>query len=595
MIGNSITPINSVGNLWAQELQAEELEEDFRKRYGEVMKKIADRGTYFDQQDISDFVSLSLPGLDEVMAVIKIADILRGGHYDVIILDTAPTGHTLRLLTLPDLLAQWVRVFDLMQEKHRYLSMQFSGRYRKDDADAFLERMDKDVKGVRSLLRNSETTEFIPVTLPEPMSIEETERLLAALRKQKISVKRIIVNRVEKGESNCALCLSRRKGQEMYLAEIEKRFAGYTLYKVPLFPHEIRGIEHLRGFAEILFGERNVPVTPPSPGLRPPSPSRGEGRGEGEKRCFDIGSDHPTLRFILFGGKGGVGKTSLASATALWMARNHPTQKILIFSTDPAHSLSDSFDHPIGDKITPIEGLDNLYGIEINAPQLFADFQKGYSEGIDELFDRFLGSQMDIKFDREVMSELVSLSPPGLDEIMALVKMIEFVEAEEYDLYILDTAATGHLLRFLELPGLVRDWLKAVFRLLIKYKGVMRLTEAAGRMVELSRNIRKIREILTDPDRCEFVAITIPEAMGLAELKRLLASLERLKIPCHHIVINMVIPLTHCRFCLSKRREQEKYREEIHRMDRRYHIGEIPLFPHEIRGREGLRELAEVL
>lgn len=589
-IGDKITTINSMGNLWGLEINAPKLLEDFKQRHEPAIKKMADRGTYFDQQDIAEFFSLSLPGLDEVMAIIEIANILKSGQHDLIILDTAPTGHTINLLALPEQMEKWIKVFDLMQEKHRYMWRHFTGKkYVKDDADEFIEMMTQDIGRVKSLLSNPKTTEFVPVTIPEPMSIFETERLLAVLKGHKISVKSIIANRVIDEGVDCPFCLSRIREKEKYIKEMEEKFALYNLLKIPLFPGEIRGIGALKEFIEILQGDNgnyHYKVGPPlqiewqkSPGVRTriPAPLRKD------------------REFILFGGKGGVGKTSLAAATALWIARAEPSKKVLAFSTDPAHALSDSFGCPIGDKITPIKGEQNLFALEINAAKLLEDFKEEYREDINEIFDRFLTGGIEVTFDREVMTELISLAPPGLDEIMALDKIIELREAREFDLFILDSAATGHLIRFLELPDLIRDWLKTLFKMLLKYKGMVRLTKVAERLLKQSKNLRKIQETLTDPLRSEFIAITIPEAMGVLEMERLLSSLTKLKIPCHHIIINMVIPLTDCSFCSFKRNEQQRYVQAIRNNFAGYMVTEIPLFPHEIKNRERLTALAAVM
>jgi len=590
-MGNQITPIKDVPALSALEINAPELLEDFKEKHGDAIKKLADRGTYFDQQDIADFFNLSLPGLDELMAIIKVTDVLKSNDYDLIILDTAPTGHTIRLLELPDQMLKWINVFDLMQHKHRYISKRFTGRYVKDDADEFLEKMSEDVKRVRALLRNSETTEFVPVTIPEPLSINETERLLFTLKNHRIPVKNIIVNRIIRGEG-CVFCSSKRREQQGHIKEIEEKLEGYNLFKIPLFPEEIRGINGLKDFASALFDKtfqyEPAAIFPSSTGI-----STQDKSVDSNSKLSDILKKD--LQFILFGGKGGVGKTSMASATALYIAKQNPKKKVLVFSTDPAHSLSDSFGCLIGNKITAINACCNLCALEIDATKLVEDLKDEYREGIEEVFGNFLGNKLDIKFDREVMSELISLSPPGLDELMALRKVIEFTEEEKYDLYVLDTSPTGHLLRFLELPSLVRDWLRAIFKLLLKYKEVAGLSKTAQKLLSLSKSIKRIQRTLTDPEKTEFVAITIPEAMGMTETERLLSALKRLEITCLHVVLNMLIPPTKCGFCARKREKEKKYAQEAKRKFSDYLVSEIPLFPYEIKGIDSLTELSEVM
>ena len=635
-IGDKVTPIKyspvtndqcPMTNLYARELDASRLADEFKRKNEAVIKKLADRGTYFDQQDIADFFELSLPGMDEVFAIIDIANLLKEESYDLLILDTAPTGHTVRMLALPGQMQKWIEVMDLMQHKHRYMAAHFMGKkYVKDECDIFLDNLSADIDRVKKLLANMHITRFVAVMIPEPMSIYETRKMISSLEKMKVPVKEIIVNRVGEADG-CPFCTARKEDQKAPLAEIEESFSQYNLIKVPVFPNEIRGIEKLKGLADYLLGIS-----------RPMSSPEAIQADERTQACLAV---NPDLEFILFGGKGGVGKTSLASAAAVYLARWNPGKKVLVFSTDPAHSLSDSFKIPIGDKITPIQWsgvppaspeparqspeakpvvdgrerwragsgqwsvatdngqrtIDdtNLFALEINADKLFEDFKQDFRKDIEKLFDSFLGRGVDIKFDREVMTELLTLAPPGLDEIMALDTIMAMRAEGKFDILVLDTSPTGHLIRFLELPDIVRQWLNSFFRLLLKYRGVVRLAKAAERALVLSKNVRKIKESLTNPEKTAFVAVTIPEAMGFFELKRLLSVLEKAKIPCEHIAVNMVVPQTDCDFCSLKRGEQQRYIKKIHSTYPVRMVTKVPLFPHNVRGINDLKKIGEIV
>ena len=339
-IGDRVTPISPIHNLFAIELDASRLAGEFKAKNEAVIKKLADRGTYFDQQDIAEFFNLSLPGMDEVMAIIEIANLMRDKTYDILIIDTAPTGHTVRMLNLPKQMRKWVEVMDLMQHKHRFMSTHFTGKsHVKDECDIFLDELSSDIHRVRKLLSNSQTTRFVPVTIPEPMSIYETERMLGALEKIDVPVKEIIVNRVIESE-DCKFCRLKKEDQKKPLNEIEDKFFRYNLIKVPLFPVEIQGVDGLKKLMDYLSGKSG-----------PIELKKAELPDEGYGTYLKL---NPDLEFILFGGKGGVGKTTLAAAAALHIAGKHPEKRILIFSTDPAHSLSDSFGIEIGDNVTPI-------------------------------------------------------------------------------------------------------------------------------------------------------------------------------------------------------------------------------------------------
>lgn len=587
IIGNKITHI--AGNIWGYEIDAEELLKKYKAENGAIIKKMAERGTFFDKEDIENFFVMSMPGLDEVMAIIKIANILSSREYDAIILDTAPTGHTSAFLSLPEKMLKWVEVADMMMNKHRYISRRFRGKYVKDECDEFLESQKNDVGKVKKLLTDSKTTEFVPVTIPEPMSIYEIERLVQLLENARIPVNSVIANRIIIEDNKCNFCLARKKEQEKYIKEIEEKFASYNLLKMPLFPSEIRGIEDLTLYGEILFGkDGHKPYLASNNSLVKISPLVQKGMEDLLEK---------NLKLIIFGGKGGVGKTSIASAAALQLARHNKEKKVLIFSTDPVHALSDSFGQQIGNKPRQVQdGADNLYALELDASQMLANLKDEYRRDIAEVFDKFASSGVDIKFDREVMEELITLTPPGLEELMALKKITELMKTSDYDLFIMDSAASGHLLRFLQTPDIVREWLKTVFRLILKYKGVLNLSKihSVESLLDLSRDVRKIQETLTNPETTEFVMTTILEEMGVREMEDLSTALRNLKIPSSHTIINMVIPLSDCNFCTIKRQEQQKYIQFIESKVNNG-ITYIPLFLHEIRGKESLSELAKIM
>jgi len=610
IIGNKITPI--VGNIWGYEIDAEELLEKYKAEHGAIIKKMAERGTFFDQEDIENFFIMSMPGLDEVMAIIKIANILNSREYDLIILDTAPTGHTTVFLSLPEKMLKWVEVADMMMEKQRYMARSFVGKYVKDECDEFLESQKNDVEKVRKLLTDSKITEFVPVTIPEPMSIYEIERLVQLLEKTRIPVNSVIANRIIIEDNKCPFCLTRKKEQEKYVKDIEEKFACYNLLKMPLFPKQIRGIKDLTWYGEILFGEdepkpysvRATLVVAQKTGQRQALPLHlSEISSLPQGGMEDLLEKN--LKLIIFGGKGGVGKTSIACAAALQLARHNKKKKVLIFSTDPVHALSDSFDQQIGNELRQVQdGTSNLYALELDASQMLNNFKEEYKGDIVEVFDQFASSGMDIKFDKEVMENLIAITPPGLEELMALKKIIEFMktslpdrqQAGDYDLFVMDSAASGHLLRFLETPDIVREWLKTVFRLLLKYKGVINLSKihSVESLLDLSRDVRKIQETLANPETTEFVMITIPEEMGIREMEDLSTALRNLKIPYSHTIINMIIPLADCNFCTAKRQEQQKYIQSIESKVNTAVIY-LPLFLHGVKGKESLSELAEIM
>ena len=299
------------------------------------------------------------------------------------------------------------------------------------------------------------------------------------------------------------------------------------------------------------------------------------------------------LKFILFGGKGGVGKTTMAAASALRLAQD---RKTLIFTTDPAPSLGDSFDQSFSNKPSAVKDVKNLYAMEIDAKQVLKEFRKEYGEDILDILQK--GTYLA----EEEVEEVASLDIPGLDEIMGLKKITDFMESEDYDLYIVDTAPTGHTLRLLALPDLLDDWIKFLaktrwrYHYMIKRISGRERTEKADKfLLEMKKTVKRIKNILQDFQMTEFVVVTIPETMAVRETEDLISDLKKNKIPSSHIIINNIFPKNDCQFCSAKRKEQEKYIKEIKNLFPGTNINEVPLQAEEVRGIKKLRQLTNIL
>jgi arsenite/tail-anchored protein-transporting ATPase len=568
-IGNKITKIKT--NLDALEIDAAVLLEEYKKKYGDLIKQIADEGTFFSKDDIQQFFNLSLPGMDELMALLKIIDILAEKKYDLLILDTAPTGHTIRLLELPDVMTSYIKVLAEMRQKHRVVVKMMVGRYVLDKADEFINKMHHDVERLKVVLKES-STQFVPVLIPEAMAVAETERLIMVLEKHNIPVEKIIVNGVM--GKNCSFCKSRRQNQEKYLQGIKKKFSKYEIKEVPLFAQEIKG-KNLDMLALVLSGgEYELPklVVKKIRELK-----------------FDLLKIKPTTELLLFGGKGGVGKTSCAAAVALEESNK---KKVLVFSTDPAHSLSDSFGVSIGNKITKIN--DNLSALEVDSYTLLNNLKKKYKKEIHDFFTSVFRptttATIDAPYDRRVMEDLFDLCPPGIDEIMALKTIMDLMQEKKYDLFILDTAPTGHTIRLLEMPKIAEEWVSTLLDIQEKYPISFEIGET---LQEMLITIKKVRGLLADSSKSEFVVVTIPEAMSVLETEDLIANLNKLKVFVEYLIVNKMVHSSDCVFCSAKRNEQMKYVIQLQKLKLKM-VG-VELFEKEIQGKEALVKLGEKL
>ena len=583
-IGNRLVEVKQLrgARLFAYEMDASLALERFRDEHGKVLAEIADRGTLLDQDDINELLSLSLPGMDEVMSLFELSELDREGAYAHIVVDTAPSGHTARLLRLPEVFARMVKALDLMGVKHRYMVAHFARRRLvADEVDLFLQDLSKRIEAVRKLLHDPEQTSFTLVTIPEAMSVRETERYLKLLSEQGVPVRDLIVNRVEQEHDGCEYCRARVQSQRPWIKEIATTFPDLKLHYVPLQPKEVRGIDEVKKIGKLIWEEEMKPrMTRTNPDFRFVSSAA--------KSSFPL----VARKIVIFGGKGGVGKTTAAAAFALALAQANPQQRMLVFSTDPAHSLSDSFAEQIGEEKQGVASHQNLDGMEIDPGKWFEELKQRYRTWTDELFASLSGgSGMEIKFDREAMRELVELTPPGIDEIAALGTISDLLDLERYQTIVLDTAPTGHLIRFLELPQVALSWIRTFIKLLLKYKDVMRANQVAEELVAMSKSIKKVIALLTDPERCEFVGVAIPERMSLEETVDLAKSLEKLKVPMSKLLINGVVPVNDCKFCRSRRKMQEQVVEEFQAKFRRraVEIFVAPQQPREITGAKDLQ------
>ena len=541
-VADSLAGFRPPNNLEVLELDAQKCLAAFKEKHGARLREIASRGTFLDDEDISRFLGLSLPGLDELMAFLQISDWVQGCAYRCLLVDTAPTGHTLRLLETPELLRKWLGALDSLLCKHRYMRGTFSRSQAPDELDLFLEELGAGVERMESLLRDPVRCQFVPVTVAETLSIRETISLLRETERLHLPVTDIVVNRLYP-ESPCRTCGEVYEGQARELAMLFRHpdLSRYAAWGVPLYPAEVRGREALQSFWNGLARFTKPPVLrQPSP----PLPPRVE---------TAAAPPSPETTLLLFGGKGGVGKTTLACATAVWLANENTTRRILLFSTDPAHSLSDCLNLPVGPEPTVVHS--GLAAVEIDPEAEFLVLKQEYAADLEQFLEA-LASNLDLVFDRQVMEKILDLAPPGLDEIMALSKVLELLAHRSYDVFVLDSASTGHLIRLLELPELIDQWLKVFFEVLLKYRRIFRLPKFSQRLVELSRNLKRLKKLLNDPVCSHLCVVTIPTEMAFEETKDLLAACRRIGIDAPSIFLNLVTPPSDCGFCSTIRRRE---------------------------------------
>jgi arsenite-transporting ATPase len=545
------------GRLFAAEIDAVGAFQAFMRPRRAVLATLVERGTYLDREDVERFVGLSLPGVDELMALIELARLAGERRYDTVVVDTAPTGHTLRLLTMPETLGRVASVLDGLQAKHRFLARSLGGGHRRDAADDLVRALQEQAREMAALVRRPETS-FSWVTLPETLAVRESEDGLAALRSAGVNVAELVVNRLTPPPRGpCALCQGRRRAEAAAVTQLRRKAWGAVLRTVPAREDEPRGLAALRPIARR---------------LRAPAALAGARRGAGPRRALSPAvADGETwtrllpedARLVFFVGKGGVGKTTCAAATALRAQARWPSRRWLLLSADPAHSVADVLGRRMGP--TPRRIVGALDACEIDAAAAFQEWRERYRRGIEGLFEAVSGSAgATASFDREVMENLVELAPPGIDEILAVLSvasaLLEPGAEHRYDGVLIDAAPTGHALRLLAMPELALDWIRALLAVLLKYRGVVGLGDLAEELVRRSRQLRELRALMGDARQAGAVVVMRPEELPRRETERLVRELRRQRIAVRAVFANAVTPPGCARCRRAARREAGQLR-----------------------------------
>jgi arsenite-transporting ATPase len=493
------------------------------------LRTIAGRGTSLDDSDVARLLDLSMPGIDELGGLLAIAQ--HAAAYEAIVIDTAPTGHTLRLLGMPSLYGGLARLLDGLQDHHRQVVRALLGRYQPDAADALIAEIEEDAGRLARVLRDPRHTAFVWMTLAEPMALEETADALAALAAAGLPAPAVVVNRLAPA-GGCEWDEARRRFESRTIAPLIRRYPGVSFQAVPEMPDEPRGVPALRQVAAACRPLRRMRA-------RPPVATRVYGAGgAGEPVDPAVTLDAPGTRWLLFGGKGGAGKTTTAAAVALRLAAAVPERRVLLLSSDPAHSLADVFGVPIGDRAVRVPHAPaNLDVREVDATAGFHEFRDRYLAAAAETFSRLPGAGGDDSGDAAAFRRLLDLAPPGVDEAIAIAEIADLLEHPDV-LVVSDTAPTGHALRLLAMPDLMREWARALMALLLKYQPLVNAGALGDLLLQLSRRLGALRARLTDSRQSGFVPVTRAAVLPIEETRRLIERLNATGIAVRGIVVN---------------------------------------------------------
>ncbi|PIU45905.1 MAG: arsenic-transporting ATPase [Ignavibacteriales bacterium CG07_land_8_20_14_0_80_59_12] len=559
-IGHKITPLG-VPNLWGMEIDPDKATEEYRERILAPMRAVmpVDVLKVLEEQ-------FNSPCTTEIASFDRFVDFIAtdaadpGTHYDVVIFDTAPTGHTIRLLELP---VDW--------SKHIEESAQGSGATCIGPVASIQENKKKYDEATR-LLGDPDRTTFTFVLLAEGTPIYETRRSSEELKS--IGVKKIdlIVNGLLPEEvCEHPFFRNRYEMQQTYLSRIRELFP-YPAKLMLQRDGEIKGIPTLRLVAADLFRTNGAA---PTYQVNIPESSDGQLRnGVTPVPLMDLIRPNGHPRTIFFTGKGGVGKTVVSCAAAYSLAREG--HKTLLLTTDPAAHIGEVLGQHVDETIRPVDGAPHLWAATIDQEKATVEYKQ-----------RILAEARK-KYSEDMLKALEEeLESPCTEEMAAFDKFMQYLELEGYDAIVFDTAPTGHTLRLLQLPFDYSDQV-----------GLMVSTSESSSAVksESQERLTRIVNRLKDPTRSAFAFVMYPESTPVVEAYRAMLDLKEAGIRTQFVVANQVIIREYCTNSYFERRRamQERYLDEI-RGRFALPITLLPLLETEVKGRTMVERAAAAL
>ena len=533
----------------------------------------------FGLKEFSGLLNNPPPGLDELVALSNVLDVrgVNEGRFDAIVVDTAPTGHTLRMLQLPTFIDGFLGKLIELRMKLSGLASTLQAMFGNveaqqraktiDDAVGKLEDFKTQMTSLKHRLTDAQSTSFVVVTIPTKLGVAESKRLMGELASQGVSVTDVVVNQCvgslqkqdadENGEDGSSSALAsyyerRRGGQQRWISELRKATEDVSasneykengspdpiaLTEVPFFDVELVGVPALAYVGKQTF--------------------------ESNPSFSHLLGDDGESKFIICGGKGGVGKTTTSSSLAATMAA--AGHNVAIVSTDPAHSLGDALDIDLKGGslvdipligVPPSEG--SLSALEIDPAASLSQFKKV----VDQLIGGDSGPKGDLANTLADLGEIFDTLPAGTDEVVALAKVVGLIKKGNFDRIVLDTAPTGHTLRMLSTPSFLADLIERVLAIAQKVNSnaavKMLITSAAGgedidaaaeaaksTLLSFQLQMWDLEDLFADADQTEFLIVTVPTELAVRESIRLMNDLTfeapDMPIKVRNVVANQVL------------------------------------------------------
>jgi arsenite-transporting ATPase len=315
----------------------------------------------------------------------------------------------------------------------------------------------------------------------------------------------------------------------------------------------------------------------------------------------DYVKEHDTLRYIFFGGKGGVGKTVMAGATAIWLAKQG--KRVMLASTNPVHSLSGLLSQNVYGKPTAVEGVPNLWAYEIDTKETIERSKQEIRDKI-QWFLKFA----DISTKAEEFVESATMNP-AFEESAMFENMVELMLRDEYDVYVFDTAPTANARRLLGMSKVYSLWVNKMVKSREEARSLRELLSFTKKkeadplmeyLVSFRDRMGKAQKLLTDADLTAFFFVTLPEALPIAVITRFIGWFHDFGIPVGGVIVNMLIDRSQVtndspEFVHNRVDMQARYMDDIWEKFDGMVRSTLPLYETEVRGTTSLARMGDAL
>ena len=579
--------VNQAAKLMAWQMNPAALFRDFIREHKRHMLELVERGSLFTAEEVAPLLETALPGMSEVAGLLAIEDALRSGKYSKIVVDTAPFGHTLRLFQMPEQFERLLNFLDLAGSRDRVLAAHFGGRPQVE-GEKFVSEWRGKLEQLQSAFRSAA---LFLVTTPESFALKESLRCVAELERSQAGMRlgAIVLNRAVIRAGKCRFCKKKAAAAKESESLLRKEFPEARIYVGQDGGFPVLGVRELKKFAGRVFNGSRL----------------AQDRSTGPRRTARLkialtATEWPSLRtpvtFVL--GKGGVGKTTV-SAGLSFRSREVSPDRVEICSVDPAPSLDEIFQSAVGDTPKAVLSDSRFRASELDSVSLFRKWVSEIKTEIESATRvEASGVHVDLSFERQLFSELLEIVPPGLDEVLAIFRIVELAQtgrARGFKIkVVVDMAPTGHALELMRTPERVLTWSRLLLKSLAAHRKLALAREAAVKIAELQMRARELASALKDSKRATIYGVTLPEPLPDRETERLLGELEKIGSPARAMFVNRVIfpeDARDCPRCMLTMKWQQSVLADLRRRYPKTEIFVVRNFADELVGRKGLKDL----